>query len=575
MKYTVLAPQKVKLCGPIGKTLDKIIQNRFLKMDWDHLVAPFRLRNETDDRWRCEFWGKIIRSAILAWRTTGNPDLREIIDRSVSDILNTQSADGCISSYPVEKQLQGWDIWGRKYVLLGLLRYYRDAGERAEVLRACCRLADHFIAQIGDRPLNSFGWHGGLAACSSLGAFVQLYQYSGNLKYLDFARKIIECGCSLRHNIFEQAEEFIPPAEIGNGKAYEMMSCFQGLAAYNAIAETQLYPEAPRNFFYLMRNHEIFITGTGGLKDSCGEYDYDGRFKQSRTDSGSLGETCITATWLHYCEHMLLLNGNIAAAEAMEMAFINAAIGSVKDDGSWFCHVNPTPLCDFAPKIPAHDQLPGFGEDCCVAQGPEAVALAAYLAVVQSPEGYLVNLYENMRVAGLFNISGNYPYDEDVKIEMVLAEPREFSLGLRIPEWWNAKCTLQVNGKTVVAKPRKVAQINRKWQKGDNVTMHFDLAVRRIEAPGDPSHEAFMSGPLVLVESSRLPKSNFPLPEDTVFTALPAQDGFACLKQVTNGGVLCDYASAGNTFKEEDLLRVFFARKLPKMTPYTRNKLPS
>ena len=565
-----LPPGSVRLSGPCGDTLDKIIKNRLLPLEMGHLTEPFRLRNEEDYLWRCEFWGKIVRSMILAWRSTGNAELLAKIRLAVKDILSTQTPDGCISSYPADKQLEGWDIWGRKYVMLGLLRYLRDVERDEKVETALCRLADHLIAQIGEREIKTFGYHGGLAASSIINAFVQLYEVSRIRRYLEFAEKIIRGGCSTRHNIFEAAENLTPPSEIGNAKAYEMMSCFEGLAEYNQAAETPLYPAAVSRFYRLLHYHELMIHGTMGARDCYGELDYDCRFKQTRTDSGMLGETCVTATWLHYCEHQLMFDGNVMAANDAEITFLNAAIGSARYDGAWFCHINPSPLSAFSPKIPAYEQQTGYGEDCCVAQGPEAAAMAPYLAVMASPDGYAVNLYEPMEVRDLLKITGSYPYGPEAKITLKIPAPAKFELKLRIPEWWNDRCSLKVCGKECPAVPGSWCSCSREWHPDDVIDLHFDLSVRRIEAPGDPSSEAYMSGSIVLAESSRLPQSRHPLPDDAEFTDLPPHDGFRCLKAVSGGGILGDYASAGNLFRADDLLQVWFPRTPPYHTPYRR-----
>ena len=567
--FRPLPPGMVRLNGPCGNMLDKIIENRLLPLEMGHLSEPFRLRNEDDGRWRCEFWGKIVRSMILAWRGSGNAELLSKIRAAVKDILSTQTPDGCISSYPAEKQLEAWDIWGRKYVMLGLLRYVRDVERDETVISGLCRMADHLIGQVGGRELKTFGYHGGLAACSIINAFVQLYEVSGESRFLSYAEKIIRSGCSVRHNIFEAAEKLTPPSQTGNAKSYEMMSCFEGLAEYNLAADTPLYPAAVSNFYYLMRNHEIMITGTAGGHDCCGELNFNGRYRQTRTDSGMLGETCITATWLHYCEHQLLTNGNIQAANDAEITFLNAAIGAVREDGAWFCHINPTPLCAPAPKIPAREQQAGYGEDCCVAQGPEAVALAPFLAVMASPRGYAVNLYEPLEVRDLLEISGSYPYGPSARITMKNPVPAVFELDFRIPEWWNERCTLKVNGESISAEPASWRKISRQWRSGDIVEFGFDLIVRQIEAPGDPSSVAFVSGSIVLAGSSRLPECRFPLPEDAVFSDHPPFNGFKCVKAVS-GGMLGDYASAGSRFLEDDLLQVWFPHETPVRIPYAR-----
>ena len=111
MKKTVLqhlGPGMIRQSGPLGKMLDLSIANRLKKVDYVHLVDPFRFRYETDNAWRCEFWGKVLRSAILSWCGNRDPELLQIIKSTVNDMLSTQTPDGCISSYPAEKQTSGW-----------------------------------------------------------------------------------------------------------------------------------------------------------------------------------------------------------------------------------------------------------------------------------------------------------------------------------------------------------------------------------------------------------------------------------------------------------------------------------
>ena len=115
----------VRLHGALGNALQTVINNRLKKVDYRLLESPFVNRNESDNGWRCEFWGKIVRSAILANNSARDPELEAVIRETVGNIMATQTPDGCISSYPADKQTTFWDIWGRKYVLLALLRYYQ------------------------------------------------------------------------------------------------------------------------------------------------------------------------------------------------------------------------------------------------------------------------------------------------------------------------------------------------------------------------------------------------------------------------------------------------------------------
>ena len=65
----------VKLQGILGSTLHNTIINRLNTVNYRNMVDIFRYRNETDNRWRCEFWGKVVRSAIWSLRSEQNQEL--------------------------------------------------------------------------------------------------------------------------------------------------------------------------------------------------------------------------------------------------------------------------------------------------------------------------------------------------------------------------------------------------------------------------------------------------------------------------------------------------------------------
>ena len=97
----------VRLHGPLGNAMDRMISGRLKRLDYPLLTEPFRLRNESDGYWRCEFWGKTIRSLVYAWRSTQDPELAEILRKTVAAMLETQTPDGRITSYPPHMQLNG------------------------------------------------------------------------------------------------------------------------------------------------------------------------------------------------------------------------------------------------------------------------------------------------------------------------------------------------------------------------------------------------------------------------------------------------------------------------------------
>ena len=524
MSFTELPPGAVRLRGPLGCALGRVIGNRLKKIDYRQLVDPFRFRNETDLRWRCEFWGKVGRSAVYAWRATRDPVLAEILESTVADLLSTQSVDGVISSYPEALRTKGWDIWGRKYLLAGLNAYLREYRKDPHVLAAAERMLDALLRDTRGGEFQDYGEHFGLAGASILRHLVDFAGISGREKYLDVAKKLAARGCCHLHDIFYAARQMVPPMAISNGKAYEMTSCFQGAYVLGRLLDDPELADAARCYRQLLCEREIAVTGAGGMKDRHGEFWYDGRMNQHRSDMGSMGETCVTVTWLSFCRDMLAGEEKSVIADAMERAFYNAMLGAVSPDGSTFTHANP--FLNGGWKKPAKDQMADFpGHDCCLAQGPFGLALAPCVAVMRTSRGYAVNLYEDLSSDGILEIAGGYPSSGRVKI--TVKKNGEFELLLRIPGDFGCR----VDGRPV---PRgNYLPLLRRWRAGDAVEMAFDLAERREYSPNGKFF-ATLAGPLVLCRCVRPP-------ENPLF----------------RGDGRFDYASAGNRFVEDDFFTVW------------------
>ena len=578
-----LPPGAVRLKGAMGEALARTTENRLKKVEWKKLVDVFRFRDERDGCWRSEFWGKIVRSAIHAWRATGDAELKAQIDATVKDLVSTQTPDGCISSYPAEKQTWRWDVWGRKYALLGLVRYYEVVERNEDVKKAAMRLLDHLMTQVGPsaRDIVEVGEQTGMPASSILGAVVGVYRISGERKYLDYAKWIVSRGCSNLGNIFEAAEHGVPAQFIANGKAYEMTSCFQGLGDLVRVDGDEWQRNLLVKYFRNVRDTEIFITGTGGGKDFGGEFWYGGAHVQTRDFPGiRMGETCITTEWIRYMDNVYRLTLDPAIADELERTFYNALLGAMTPDGSTYTHGNPSPLgkslgepahgyhMGWSYKAKAEDQIKGFGEDCCAAQGPEGVAMAPLSAVMKTKDGLVLNAYERLEAdyaiggaRATLNVAGGFPFAYGPVAVTGFAAGR-WTLKLRIPYYWNARCSLKLNGAVVAgAKASSYLDLARTWTADDKLELVFDLYPREVVSP-DCTSRALMSGPLVLASDSRFTRTRtVDVVPGTGWTREP--DALGEMRSVwrdSRGTRLTDYASAGNRFRHDNRLRVWFDR---------------
>lgn len=558
------APGSIRLKGILGNALQKTVANRLKKVDYKELVDPFRFRNEDDGRWRCEFWGKIVRSTILAWQDTNDPELLEIIEATVKDLLSTQTADGCISSYPEDKQPNGWDIWGRKYVLAALLRYYEIVKQDEAILEACCRMVDHLEQQLGERPIVDFGFHSGLAASSILTHLVKLARYTGKPVGQKLIDTIISRGATYVHNVYHAAEDGVSPAEMGNGKSYEMSGCFEGLCEYLKECPDEHYRKSVLNYYKMVLSNEIYVTGTGGLKDGCGEFWFNGAKRQTwLRNTGSLGETCVTVAWLHFCSAVLEMTGDSRVADEMEKSFYNALLGAMHPDGHGWMHRNPTPLAGPSSRKTVGEQIKGFGgHDCCLAQGPEGISMIPQFSFRVIENGILINGYEAADCdfltpagkTGSLQIMGEYPCSGEIKLKLSLEEPEKFSVKLRIPTW-SSKAEISAGGKVFTPESGEYFTLEQVWEKDSEISIRFDMNFRTVKDPGGSDLIAFCYGPLVLAQDSRLTEVGAAVKAGRA-DAVTTPEGFNFCWKIGET-VLCDYASAGNGYSPENTLQVW------------------
>ena len=255
----------VRLKGYLGERLDAMIARHVCGADVDYITAPFMEKTETKGWWQTEFWGKWMHSAVPYLGYCGSEKLRVSIDHGVDRMLASQEPNGYIGNYPDELRCgEGWDVWGMKYTLMGLLHYYDEtrSGLKVEVekgdraLNAAKRLCDYVIAEIGPsgkrgRELWQTGNWSGYASSSILEPVVWLYRRAGEKKYLDFATYIVKGmtepkkgprlldlalkGVSVadRNDAeYRKDDEWSYVCKHGRSKAYEMMSCYQGILDY-------------------------------------------------------------------------------------------------------------------------------------------------------------------------------------------------------------------------------------------------------------------------------------------------------------------------------------------------------
>ena len=522
-----LAPNSIHLEDYFEKDIQNSISN------WNKGVLPYpalveKFRSGRSFFAQGEMWGKAVRSACMFYRYTQDPELKKILDATVSDILSTQRENGSISCSPVDQQPDGpgGDLWERKYVLLALHGYYTYVNKDPKVLQSMIDQVDCIVSQIGYPPktrITDLGWSPNhIESSTLLEPVMRLYNLTGKKEYLEFAGYIVEEGGAKGHNIIENALNNVLPKDNGGvyPKAYEMMSLFEGLVEFYRVTGEEKWKQATLNLYHSIIEHEITLIGNGGGDQPyhpavMGEAWDNTALEQTNPDMRRMMETCVGVTWLKLCSQILRLTGDPSTVDMIEKYAYNGLLGAMKPQGDGFSYVN---LLNGVKTNP--EGWGGMVDDtyvtCCNLNGPMGLAYLPYVAVMNSDKGPVINLYNqaealvplSKRHNVKIEIETDYPVSGKVVVKLSPETSKTFTLRLRIPGW--SKTTgLRVNGISFPANPGTYAEITRKWKKDDVIELDLDMRCSIVDAPhgsnraGD-NFQALIRGPIVLARDENL-----------------------------------------------------------------------
>ena len=577
--------KSVRITGHPGMVIDRVVSERIMKEDVKMLVDVFATKKEAS-AWQSEFWGKWALGACALYEYNHDAALYERIRKSAEDLMKLQEKSGYIGNYSPERQLKEWDIWGRKYVILGLLSWY-DISKDKKAVAAACRQLDFLTAQLKEKNLSlvETGNYRGMPSASILNAVVKLYNITGNKKYLQLSESIAgEIESPKGPQILSKTLQGIPMANrfphegswynYSNGqKAYEMMSCLQGmLDLYRVNGDKRLLDGVGKAVDMIIAQ-EINITGSGSARECW----YGGERGQTRPAIYE-NETCVTVTWLNLLRRMLLISGDARYADLMEQAIYNALFASLKGDASQIDKYTPLE----GERTRGEDQC-GLPINCCNANGPRGFA-AIPQTIYNVGDGKVdVNFYMPSEAvvslggkAGDVAIaqSGDYPRTDEMEIKVTPKASAEFALRLRIPSWGKGTLVSVNDAKAEGAVEKGYLTLNRKWNAGDVVKIKFDMPARLVKKN---DCDAIVRGPIVLARDSRFNGGdidevvNIPNNNGIVDVKPSAAPGWAWMsfKIPVILGVdyidygkpvevdFCDFASAGNSWKHGERYRVW------------------
>lgn len=625
-----------KYAGFVDDTYRFIEDFQLMKPElWKRFVTQFHDHTDDDNGWRGEFWGKMMRGACMTYAYTKNEELYKILEATIRDMMSAAEENGRISTYPQDREFDGWDMWCRKYVMLGMeyfLEICEDEAFKNEIIKSMCEQADYILSKVGGKPWNtdkiciasaSRHWRG-LNSCSFLEPIVRLYNLTKKKEYFDFATEIIEIGFTEIENLITLAyENNMYPYQYPITKAYEMISCFEGLMEYYKIDGNEMHKTAIVNFADRILESDFTVIGSCGCTHEL--FDHSTVRQANTTDERVAQETCVTVTLMKFLYRVHLLTGDPKYADAVERAFYNAYLGAIntekiieykipKEYPQW--HAEPLPFDSYSPLTAGLRGTATGGfmimpdnhyYGCCACIGSAGIGILPHIQLLKSDSGIVLNLFINGTAKTttpsgqniVLDIDTKYPADGKVKVTVHIAQPEKFEIKLRNPEW-NRKSEIKVNNEI---KPLSSGYISleKEWADGDVIEFNLDMTTKAIypipygsqilmnkiawesnytvpnfdcEDPLAKHHIALQRGPIMLAQENRLGYS-----VDDPIDIKVNDDGSVNLKEtekeipfkslvkfdveLTNGEfiTLADYSSVGKLWTPECKMAVWMLTK--------------
>jgi uncharacterized protein len=494
---TSLPFEAQQLGGILADRMRVNVEGRLLHIDEQAFVSPFAHRNSSghfDAAWAGEHAGKFLDAACNALRYNDHAELRRIADRVAKALVASQEPDGYLGTYPATGRWAGWDVWVHKYNLIGLLSYYELSADPA-VLRACRAMGDLLARTFGDAPgqrdIISAGEHVGMAATSVLEPMCKLYRFSGDTRHLEFCKYVVRAyeqpnGPRIVSTLLDSGSVY----GTANGKAYEMLSNFNGLVdLYRLTADRTLLDAVLRAWDDIVQ-HQLYRTGTVSAME---HFQPDGRLLSLQ--SSNVGETCATVTWLQLNWRLWRLTGQARFGQEIERTVYNHLLaaqdgksGNISYYTSWMGQK------EFTDAVL-----------CCVSSGPRGISLIPQLVWGLEKDALVINLYTPGRAR--FEIGGvsvevtsktAFPADGHVILTVNPKRATQFAVRLRVPEWVTT-FEVTAGSRKLSGIPGQMLEVSQTWRESSTLDIHMDMPMRiGSGGPTYPDYALVERGPQVL-----------------------------------------------------------------------------
>lgn len=511
--------QDVRLLESPFKHAQELNKAYLLELDADRLLAPF-LREagltpkaESYTNWENSgldghIGGHYLSALSLMYASTGDAQIKSRLDYMLAELKRCQDAngDGYIGGVPGGKAMWNEIAAGKidagsfslngKWVPLynihksyaGLRDAYQIAGieEAKEMLVKMTDWAIRLVANLSEEQMQEMlrSEHGGLNE-----VFADVAAITGEEKYLSLARRF-----SHRHLLDPLLAE---RDELTGMHANTQIPKVIGFKRIADLEANESWDQAAHFFWEtVVENRSVSIGGNSVSEHFNPPNDFSGMITSIEGP-----ETCNTHNMLKLNSMLYRTDPQPKYIDYYERALYNHILSSQNPHTGGLVY--------FTPMRPGHYRVysqPHTSMWCCVGSGIENHAKYGEMIYAHNGDELYVNLFIPSRLHWREQQTeivqeNHFPYESSTSITINPRGMKRFTLMLRYPSWAKGEGALRltVNGKEYPVKEKEgYLPIRRKWRKGDQVKMAFQMNVRVEQLPDRSNYYSFSYGPIVL-----------------------------------------------------------------------------
>ena len=495
---------------------------------------------------------KTIEGASYVLQTYPDKKLEAYIDSVLDIVAAAQEPDGYLYTARTinPKKPHGWsgtkrwekvedlshEFYNLGHMVDAACAHYQATGS-TKFLNIARRYADCVVREVGDKPGQACVVPGHQIAEMALARLYVLLnsdeyikkskkttlpsegQGGGFLtpdKYLEQAKFFLDYrGKTSFKTQYSQSHRPVVRQNEAVGHAVRAGYMYSGMADVAALTGDSAYIKAIDNIWNNIVQKKYYITGGVGATNHGEAFGAN----YELPNLTAYNETCAAIAMVYLNQRMFLMRGDAKYIDCLERTLYNGVISGMAIDGGTFFYPNPLESRG------GYERKAWFGCACCPSNLCRFIpSLPGYVYAVKDNDLF-VNLYTAN--TSTVNIGGKsvtleeqtkYPWDGDIRIKIAKTKAKQFRMMVRITGWVRGDVVpsdlyayadgkqlgykVSVNGEEVNGELENgYLAIDRKWKKGDEVRIHFDMSPRFVKANrkvvADRGRLAVERGPLV------------------------------------------------------------------------------